>query len=173
LALAIKPPRNLRLAVFWPLAACGTVINLLGALVHPSVYAHYVVSTVMLNGIFEHVSVDEIPDDIIFMHFLPQFSPVVAHYQLLVSYLSHTDIALKTLPWVQTNIRGFVENTPPNLSELDLWLLPLNWHVLSISLLFMVAVIFLLYHLVIELRGRRDTHSLSHGGASVGEQCSG
>jgi hypothetical protein len=106
-----RPAAGLRLPL--ALAVAGIAVNGLGALIHPLQYLS------LVFGFFRPLfSGGLVMDDLMLVHWVPEFSPVIGHAWLLAVALLGLDPG--TSPWRHNHVSGW--QPPADLRpEVDLW----------------------------------------------------
>ena len=82
-------------------AILGATINLLGVVINP--FDYYEISAQIFQKL-SNTSTQLAVNDHVFLHFIPEFSPISAHWWLLKCKLSGTEACTNTAPWDYYNI---------------------------------------------------------------------
>lgn len=135
------------------LAALGVVVNFLGIIID---HSHYIgVSGVTQAGLQIHRLQNLVRDDLVVVHFVPEFSPPIGHGWLLERYLSGAEWTDESwYPWRTIGIPGWQPHADPTPAVLNHWSdgSPMAWTILGVG----YAVVLLLFvALLLGLRGRR------------------
>lgn len=116
------------------LATLGVAVNFLGIIID---HAHYIdVAGVTHAGMRLHVLPNFIRDDLVVLHYVPEFSPPVGHGWLLERFLSEEPWSSASwYPWKSIGIAGWTPTRDPTPRYLNHWSdgSTLAWTILAIG----------------------------------------
>ena len=132
--------RGLRRAGVVVLAALGLLVNLVGIAVDHSHYL-WVVSQVTQRGLQVHRAGGFIRDDLVIIHFVPEFSPPIGHVWLLDVFFGewHAD---HWTPWESMRVPAWEMTFDPTPPFLNHWSdgSPLAWTVIAVTWMLIIAL---------------------------------
>jgi hypothetical protein len=102
------------------LIALGVFVNFLGIVVD---HSHYLwITNVTHGGMRLHYAPGLVRDDLVIVHFIPEFSPPVGHYWLFDRWLGGDPwIEGSWYPWESLGIRGWRPTQDPTPPSLNSW----------------------------------------------------
>lgn len=150
LALWNLGDRSKRVWIFGA-AAFGFGVNLLGIVFNPNIYMRMIFR--MLAPIFSGSNPTYLRDDIFALHYIPDFSPILAHWWFLKNALfgpSH----FEDYPWVTMGVKAWIPNPSSLPREYDFWLAadPLN---IGVAIVLGIGLLVSLRFLLRAIRDRK------------------